>query len=134
MSIETDIPDLLFIHVTAFNSTIQVVLPNIEFTPTQETYLEVQHLPNANLNLYVRDDDPTVYVGLLQITVVAQAGDGEIQPRVLAAQVAEHFSKGTRLQRGSVIVRIYSRPSIATLIKDGDRVRVPVIIQYRSSG
>ncbi|WP_182417467.1 phage tail terminator-like protein [Bartonella sp. HY038] len=57
MSIETDIPELLFSHVAAFDPNIQIAFPNVEFTPPQDTYLEVRFLPNDNRNVYIGNND-----------------------------------------------------------------------------
>lgn len=131
MIVESIIPELLFNHIAAFDPSIPVAYPNVSFSPPVDAYLEIRFLPNSNRNLYVGNDDPTQYVGIFQVTVVSPSNVGEIAPRETAARLVEHFKKGTRLQKGDIILSVYSRPSVASSMQDGNRYRVPISIQYQ---
>ncbi len=131
MTIESTIPDLLFKHLDILSGTMKIAYPNVPFEPPDDAYLEARYLPNTNRNFLIGVDDPTQHLGLLQVTVVGQSNIGEIEVLKRAGQVVEHFKKGTRLQEDDVIVDIYSKPSIAPAMQDGNRYRVPVTIQYQ---
>ena len=131
MNLESIIPELLFQHVAALGNDTPVAYPNVPFEPPEGTYLEVRYLPNTNRNFLIGSDDPTHHIGLLQVTVVSPSNVGAIEPQEMAGNVVQHFKKGTRLQKDDVIVEVYSKPSVAPSLQDGNRYRVPVSIQYQ---
>lgn len=138
-TVESTIPSLLLARVAALvlSPALPVAYPDVTFTPPVDAqgkakpYLEVRHLPNTNVNLFLGDDSTVQYQGLLQITVVHPSAQGIIKPYEIAGLVASHFAKGTLLTSAGIKVRIYQKPSIAGSIQDTDRVRVPVTIPYQ---
>lgn len=138
-TVESTIPSLLLARVATLVLTpaLTVSYPDIAFTPPVDgqgkakPYLEVRHLPNTNVNLFIGNEATVQYQGLLQITVVYPAGQGIIKPSEIAGLVASHFAKGTVLRDAGVNVRIYQKPSVARSIQDTDRIRVPVTIPYQ---
>lgn len=131
MTVESTILDLLCSHIAKYDARLPVAYQNTPFSPPGSEYLEVTFLPNTNRNPFIRNDDPTHYVGLFQVTVVSPSGSGEIRPRELAGNIVNHFAKGTRLQNGSVIVKVTAKPSAAPAMQDEGRHRVPVSIPYQ---
>lgn len=131
-TVESTIPSVLFARVAelALTSVLPVSYPDIPFTPPASAYLEVRHLPNSNVNLFVGDDAPIQYRGLLQITVVYPSGKGIVAPNEVAGKLVDHFKKGTVLRSGATKVRVYEKPSVAPSSQDTDRVRIPVTIKY----
>jgi len=131
-TIESTIPSLLFTHMAALvlSPVLPVSYPDNPFTPPAGAYLEVRHLPNSNVNLFVGDDAPVQYRGILQITVVYLSAKGIVAPSEVAGKIVDHFKKGTVLRSGIVAVRIYEKPSVAPSMQDTDRVRIPVTIKY----
>lgn len=138
-TVESTIPSLLLARVAALvlSPALPVAYPDVAFTPPVDAqgkakpYLEVRHLPNTNVNLFLGDDATVQYQGLFQITVIYPAGQGIPKPFDIAGLVALHFKKGTALRGDGVNVRIYQKPSVARSIQETDRIRVPVTIPYQ---
>lgn len=131
-TVESTIPSILFARVAelALTPVLPVSYPDIPFTPPVGAYLEVRHLPNSNVNLFIENDATVQYRGLLQITVVYPSGKGIVAPNEVAGKVVDYFGKGTILRSGAVSVRIYEKPSVASSMQDTDRIRIPVTIKY----
>jgi hypothetical protein len=132
-TVESTIPGLLLVRVAelVLSPALPVSYPDIAFTPPVGPYLEVRHMPNTNINLFIGNDATVQYQGLLQITVVYPAGQGIIKPSEVAGLIASNFAKGTVLRGDGVKVRIYQKPSVASSIQDTDRIRMPVTIPYQ---
>lgn len=132
-TVESTIPSILFARVAelALTPALPVSFPDIPFTPPASAYLEVRHLPNGNVNLFVGDDAPIQYRGILQITIVYPSGKGIVAPNEVAGKLVDHFKKGTILRSSGVRLRIYEQPSVAAAVQDTERVRVPVSILYQ---
>lgn len=100
------------------------------FTPVQGTpYQRVQIIPRQPENptfgdSYYRE------VGSFQIFLAYPSNKGESQVLERAELVQKHFARGTTLTEGAIEVNILRTPQIAGSTIAGDRVIVPVIIQY----
>ncbi len=69
-------------------------------------------------------------VGSFQIFLAYPSNKGESQVLERAELVQKHFARGTTLTEGAIEVNILRTPQIAGSTIAGDRVIVPVIIQY----
>ncbi|MFA7308187.1 MAG: phage tail terminator-like protein [Hyphomicrobium sp.] len=134
---EAVIPELLLAHMAALVlvPARRVAWPNISFTPvTGETYLDVSHLPNATTSPFLAADDESMYLGQLQVTIVAPLDKGIIQPSEIVGEVVAHFSVGTILRPadGSFALKIYDVPGDSPVIIDKPSIRIPVTIKWRA--
>jgi len=66
--------------------------------------------------------------GILQLTVIWPKNSGLVGPKQIAASIAAHFSKGTRMVSGSACVKVTREPSAASPIVEADKVRIPITI------
>lgn len=132
-TVESTIPDLLLIHLGALVlvPALPVAYPDVPFTSPTAAYLEARYMPNTNVNLFLGNDATVQYRGLLQVTLVYQAGKGIIVPAEIAGRIVSHFAKGTVLRSSGVNVRIYEKPSVAPSLQDANRVRIPITIPYK---
>ena len=130
-----DIETALFTRVASLvlSPALTVAWPNVEFTPpTEEAYLQVDHLPNNAQRLFLLTDDPEQWIGILQITVVSPTGQGSIGPSDIADLVSTHFKADTRLIEGDVVVDVTKDPDIRPAAPDGAWWRLPIDISYQS--
>ncbi len=67
--IEASILDALLHHFSTYPTTLDVSLPNIDFTPV-DNYLEVRIFPNTVNQASLGTDGLNRHEGLMQITVV----------------------------------------------------------------
>lgn len=134
MITESSISETLLLGASARlpgSPPVEIALPFQKFTPTQ-AYLEAQYLPNTTSELYVGNDSPKWYQGFLQLSVMwPDKGQGDLDARDLASEVAESWKKGTILDGDGFRVRIKRAPSIAPTMKDGAWLRVPVSVPYQ---
>jgi hypothetical protein len=109
---------------------LQTAYASVSFTPTQGVpYQRVQLIPRQPENptfgdSYYRE------VGSFQIFLAYPSNKGEAQVLERAELVQKHFARGTTLTEGAIEVNILRTPQIAGSTIVGDRVIVPVIIQY----
>lgn len=131
-SVEAKIATLLLSRVAALSITppLSVSYPGVSFTPPAGTYLEVNLIPNTNVNRGLGSTDSTQFRGILQVTVVAPANGGIIAPTSIAGKIADHFERGTALADGTLQIKISGRPSIAPPIQDPDRISIPVSVNW----
>lgn len=133
---ESQITEALLTRLIALtlSPVVPVAVPNVQFPATgsdkPDTYLEASILraPTQGIGISAWDER----VGILQVDVVYKPNDGEIKPLQIADSVAAWFPRGTRLVNGSVQVDVYEPAQIATAMSDGDRLRIPVSIRYRT--
>ena len=134
MSIEGDLErallDKLIEFSTAQNPTMPVAWENEDFTPPgDQIYLEPKHFPAENGNLAWKSG--TEHSGFLSVGVCFTAGTGTPPIRDVVGALVEHFAKGTRLYKGSVLVKIEQKPSAGSAVQDGQKNIIPVTIRYR---
>lgn len=137
LAIEAQIADLLLTHVEDFcdaeSPLLAVAMPDVSFEPVEgEPYLDVTLLPNTTRNFALAPDGSSEYRGLLQVTVMWPAGQGQVlQALDLAGRIATHFAKDTRLVSADITVRSTAKPSIAPPMSEPGRLRVPVTVAYQ---
>ncbi|MBB6306220.1 DUF4128 domain-containing protein [Xanthobacter tagetidis] len=132
---EATIVDLLSAKLAAlvFSPAIPIAWPHVPFTPpaSPRLWLEAWPMFNTTGNLFLGNGDPSLHLGIMQVTVVSPLGEGATPALGIAEQVAAHFAKGTRLQSEDVDLRIYEKPSISTPFKDEGDLRTAVSIRWR---
>lgn len=133
---EAQITEALLTRLIALtlSPVVPVAFLNVQYPATgsdkPDTYLEARILraPTQGIGVSAWNE----HVGILQVDVVYKPQDGEIKPLQIADSVAAWFPRGTRMTNGSVQVDVYEPAQIATAISDGDRLRIPVSIRYRT--
>lgn len=110
--------------------------PNVAFDPPDgETYLRVDHLPNTIERLFVKGSDPSLYRGILQLTVVAPLNGGASAATGLAGEVAGYFPADLALMTwDSMKIRIERAPDVAPAFRNGHAWMVPVSVRYEVLG
>lgn len=110
--------------------SISTAYEGVSFTPVQGTpYQRCYVVPR-------RPENPTLgdsyyrEVGEFQIFLAypSNKGSGEVLAR--AELVQQHFARGTTLTEGGLEINILRTPQISGSAISGDRIIVPVIIQY----
>ena len=111
---------------------LQVAYPNVTFGPDKpDTYLRASLLrvPTQTIGVSAWDE----HGGILQVDVMHNEQNGEVTPLAIADAVAAWFGRGTRLTSGSVQVDVYEKPSIGSVVRNGDGYNFyPVSVRYRS--
>lgn len=121
----------------AFEKSLATITPalstayeSVSFTPVAGTpYQRVQLVPR-------RPENPTMgdsyyrEVGEFQIFLAYPANKGSAEALARAELVQLHFARGTTLIEGSSEVIITRTPQITGSTISGDRIVVPVIINY----
>lgn len=128
------IRNLLEGRVSAFATThnLQVAWENLPFNPPpRKTYLRAFLLPAATDSLDIQGEH-RLYVGALQINVVALGGNGPGAAGELAELLAAHFPKNLALGTKPNVVRMITPMSVFQGIPDEERYTVPVSGNYRA--
>lgn len=136
VGIEAQITEALLTRLAALtlSPVVPVAMPNVTFpasgSDTPDTYLQARMLraPTQGVGISAWNE----HAGILQVDVVYKPQNGEIKPLQIADSVAAWFARGTRMSNGSVQVDVYEPPQIASVIQDGDRIRIPVSVRYRT--
>jgi hypothetical protein len=131
-TIEGKIADLLLTRLGTlpFSPAYQIAYPNVPFEPPAATYLEARILTNRTVNLYFANSDPDMFQGILQITVVAPNGEGAVNASDIAGEIAADL-KAAQITGDGITIKIEDRPSLAPMMQDKDRIRIPVSARYR---
>ncbi|MFD2235944.1 DUF4128 domain-containing protein [Aureimonas populi] len=132
-AIEASIHTALEQHLRAFAEPrgLRVARQGYDFTPPDGEYLRSSFMPNRTTNPWTAFSDPSVFQGIFQITVVWPAGGGVDPALTLAADIANHFGRGTRIPAADPPMTIEERPSIASPLQDASSLEVPISIRYR---
>lgn len=119
---------LLTAFAAQLSPALEVAYPGVGFKPpTAGFWLELVWIPNDPQNYGIEDDGPTLLLGLAQVNVCYRPGRGIVDGLQLAGQVVTAFGKGTTFAG----VRVTTRPWIAAVIEDPERVMHPVTIPWR---
>ena len=109
-----------------------VANPNVTFTPQLGVpYLKVSVLPNMADATGIEFGSDINHVGLAQISVFWPVGQGEVQPKQVAAQVVAWFARGTVIQRNGLSVRVEEQPALKPGLSETDWYQVPIMISWR---
>ncbi|MGK9173257.1 DUF4128 domain-containing protein [Yokenella regensburgei] len=139
------IADLLEGRVAAVCSSIglPVAWPNIGFAPPDNApYGRVYVLPAQTVGQDMEGQLRT-YQGILQLNIIAPAGNGVSLSRGLAKSVADAFPEGLPLVDGDLTVYINGPPQVRTPVQDRPTsapngssgsitYTTPVSMQYRA--
>lgn len=110
-----------------------IAYPGVSYSPVNGTaYLHVTVLPNATRRVFIGNGEPNHHQGILQISVMWPAGQGEIAPRRAAGKIANQLGEGTVLVTDFGNIRIDERPSVMPALQDTVWLNVPVRIPYHA--
>lgn len=130
---ESIIPKLLLARMDTFDwsPSVRVAMPDVKFTPQgNETFLDVDFIPNETGDRALGAGDASRFEGFLQVTVAYVSGRGILAPHQLVGAVIEHFPKGLVLNGDGVRVRISRRGWASPSLEGADRIRIPISIPY----
>lgn len=139
--VEVAIQAALIAHLEALSfspSNIDISYPNLAFTPPSPatpsaSWLRVTFLQAPTLGLSVgHDGGANEHLGIMQVDVFWAMGSSEGPPGRTAAQIIEHFTRGTVVFSGSTRVAIDKAPFRGTLRQDDPWVMIPVSIPYHA--
>jgi len=137
MSIETDLYAGLIAETEAARDTLttplRIAYPGVEFNPTNnETYLEIRHLKNTNVNPAWGGDK--VLQGFWQVSVIVNGDQyGDVTPTEIASAISDHFKKNKRIFIGEDgrSIKIHQSPTVLTSIVDLGKTIYPVSVPYQ---
>lgn len=120
------------LETLSVSPSLPIAYPNVTFPdaedPTPDNYLRVTFLPNTSLRRSIEAGQGQ-HRGIFQVSVMWKAGEGMIDPLVVAGSVIEHFRDQTLFSSG-VKITITGEPWAASPIDEPDRVQIPVTINY----
>lgn len=134
-TVPTSIERALFEHLRDIDldPALQIAWPNIAFSsPVGASYLRVDHLRNDNTRYFARGDAPSLYQGILQITVVSPLNRNPQEVTEVAGLVAEHFPPDLDLFEDGVRVRIPKWADISSPDKTDASWNVMVSVRYEA--
>jgi len=112
----------------------KVAYPNVKFKQAgSKPYLELRFFPASTITNLVGSDAPKIYVGVIQITVMAKEGKGSGEALMIAGQIVDHFKMGVRVEYGSIASHVPRQPSILAGVQDKSQFMVPVQVPYFTS-
>jgi len=114
--------------IAAAFSSYPIAYSGMVFTPPASgLWLEVKPFYSGVTEYGLTN--PAVERGFLRVMVCGRRGAGSIAALKLAEQVAAAFPKGT-IFGGA---RQDERPSLSSVIEDGDKIIVPVTVSWRAT-
>lgn len=122
------------LQTLSFTPALSIAYPNVQFPASgqmPDNYLIASFLPNVTED-YSVGEGARLHRGFLQVAVVWKSGAGLVKPLEVSGAIIDHFKKGTLLFHDGVKIKINKQPWIGTPDQSGDRVHVPVTIQYES--
>lgn len=111
---------------------VRVAWDNIQFDPPGDGLYLISHDMPAQPYSIDMAGGCRVYPGVYQVTVVAPAGGGKSQARVLAHRVAGLFPENQEIPGDGFTAWVTSPPAIYPGIADGVFYSIPVSINYRA--
>jgi Bacteriophage related domain of unknown function len=121
----------------ALEKKLAALTPNISTAYESFSFTPVPNVPYQRVQVIPRKpDNPTMgdsYYrenGEFQVFLAYPSNVGTGQVLAQAELVQQHFARGTTITEGSLEVIIPRTPQIAGSTVVGDRIVVPVIIQY----
>jgi hypothetical protein len=117
-------------RLNSITPSIQTAYEAVSFTPTQGVpYQKVQLSPNQPENPTIGDGYYRE-VGEFQVFLCYPSNKGTSEVLTRAELVRSYFQRGTTLVEGASEIIIIRTPQIAGTSIIGDRIIVPVLIQY----
>lgn len=138
ISIEAKIKEALNAHLAGLvlSPSLPIAWTNVGFTPPIDTtgkpkpYLRATFLKNPNVRRSINPSATHRMSGLYQVDVYYPAGSGEIAASEIAAAVVARFDAGTKLETGTITVRVDERPTDGNALIDGVLMQIPVTIRW----
>lgn len=131
---ETKIWQALKSRVNAITTTYSKDWQGSDFTPSDEPYIEIRHLPNYSNRVLIEDDGQHKYKGILQLSLmypVSKKHTYEVMQEI-AATIAATFVCGQVLTFQGVSVTIEKKPDIAQPFREEGFWKFPITIRYFS--
>lgn len=111
---------------------VRVAWDNIQFDPPSDGLYLISHDMPAQPYSIDMAGGCRVHPGVYQVTVVAPAGGGKSQAKVLARRVAGLFPENQEIPGDGFTAWVTSPPAIFSGIADGVSYSIPVSINYRA--
>lgn len=112
--------------------TTLVANPNVPFAPQIGVpYLAVTIMPNMADATGIEFGSDIDHEGMAQVSVFWPVGQGEVQPKQVAAQIVAHFARGTVIYRNGLGIRIEEQPTVRPMLSEADWAQIPVSIRWR---
>jgi len=125
---ESDIRKLVFGEVNNALSGESVAWPNTHFDPPSGLYYRVNILSGETQSIGIAEVNRKV--GVIQIDVIAPAGEGEIKVMDKVDEIIQAFKRGSKLRDMGREIRIDQQPWAGAPNQSRDRYAVPVSIPY----
>ena len=131
---EPAIADALLGHLAEMVTPLQIAWPGRPFTPPADPYLAVAMFRDPTEAATIASHDR--HAGAMQVSVFWPTSSTTIRQGVVAvsevaAEIAAHFPRGARIERGGYVVRIISPPSVLSPIQIEDGwEQTPVRIRW----
>lgn len=119
-------------HLLTLATPPPIAWEDVAFEPTTgQGYLRVHHLHNHPRDLFI-EGGPAELPGIFQVDVVWPAGQGKVEAKQMAEQVAALFSPVQSLDAGNHRIELAQTPTIAGGMPDEGWYTVPVSVNWRA--
>jgi len=114
--------------------SLTISLPNVAFEPPGPApgvkWLRATFLPAASAETGISWNSHVQHVGLLQIDIFGNQGDGEPALGRIASAAIQFFPRGLRLSRDGIALLINRAPYRSSMLRDDPWMQIPVSIPY----
>lgn len=133
MSVFVDISAALSEHLEDMVGVPPISGENFEYDPALGTlYLRETLIPSEGAQATLGDNGTDLNLGIYQIDVFSQAGEGKSAALVMADLIADRFKRGTNLTyNGRIVTITKASRQVAANTADG-WFQIPVDITYKS--
>ncbi len=130
--VEASIFTALHEHLSSLtlSPAMPIAWPNVDYTPGDDGYLRVDHLPNTTAQATLGTTGKNRHRGIFQIAVHWPKGQGRTKPTDAADSIIAWFKRGTSLTENGVIVRVDAPPSLGPSMVDGEFFMMPISVPY----
>ncbi len=110
---------------------VGVAYPGMSFSPNAgEPYVELSVLNNAPIQRMIAFGKEPERLGIFQASVFWPEGQGIVKATDLAAQIGQHFARGTKIRGAGIVIWIIDEPVIASPIQETAWLQVPLSIRW----
>lgn len=111
---------------------VPVAWDNVQFEPpTDALYLVSHDMPAKPYSIDLAGEC-RIYPGVYQVNIVAPAGSGKANARLLARRIAALFTENKEVTGDGFSAWVTSPPAIFPGVADGVSYTIPVSINYRA--
>ena len=133
MSVFVDISAALSGHLETMIGLPPVAGENFDFDPVLGTlYLRETLLPADVVQATLGENGRDMNLGIYQIDIFAQAGEGKNEALVMADLIANHFKRGTDLAYNGRIVTIQNTSRQVAANNAEGWFQIPLEVSYKS--